>query len=140
MFRLLVFVAGALAVLAADNPWDKVRELKSGTELRIIKRGGKPPLLATMDEATADRLLVVVKNEQVAIEKEDIDRLDYRPVKSGRFTKETKTTTTDTTGQTPVGPTPQGTRRGPGSSTSTNFGMSSKPDFETIYRRTAAPK
>jgi hypothetical protein len=140
MYRALLFVAGALTVLAADNPWDKVRELKSGTELRIIKKGGKPPLLATMDEATADRLLVVVKNEQVAIEKDDIDRLDYRPVKTGRFTKETKTTATDTTGQTPVGPTPQGTRGGPGSSTSTNFGISSKPDFETIYRRTTAPK
>jgi len=140
MLRALLFAAGALTVFAADNPWDKVRELKSGTELRIIKKGGKPPLLATMDEATADRLLVVVKNEQVAIDKDDIDRLDYRPVKSGRFTKETKTTTTDTTGQTPVGPTPQGTRGGPGSSTSTNFGISSKPDFETIYRRTTAPK
>jgi hypothetical protein len=140
MFRLLLFVASALAGLAADNPWDKVRELKSGTELRIIKRGGKPPVLATMDEATADRLLVVVKNEQVAIDKDDIDRLDYRPVKTGRFTKETKTTTTDTTGQTPVGPTPRGTGGGPGTSTSTNFGISSKPDFETIYRRTTAPK
>jgi len=50
---------------AVEKSWDKLKELKSGTELRIYKKG--VPILAVMDEATDDRLLVVVKNEQVVI-------------------------------------------------------------------------
>jgi hypothetical protein len=138
MLRLIPFLLAALTLGAADNPWDKVRDLKSGVELRIYKKGGKPPILATMDEATDDRLMVVIKNEQAAIAKDDIDRLDFRPRTGSRATKETRTTTTDNTGQTPVGPVPQGTRSGPSTSTTTSFGTGSKPDFETIYRRTAA--
>ena len=39
MRRVLLFAVACLTVFAADDPWDKVRELKSGTELRILKRG-----------------------------------------------------------------------------------------------------
>jgi hypothetical protein len=53
-----------------------VKELKSRAELRIYKKGAREPINATFDDATDDRLIVVVKNEQVAIPKEDIDRLD----------------------------------------------------------------
>ncbi len=138
MLRILPFLLAALTMLGADDAWDKVRELKSGTELRIYKKGGKPPLLATMDEATDDRLSLVVKNEQISIAKEDIDRIDYRAKQIGtRLTKETKTTSTDSTQQTPVGPVPQGTRGGPSTTTNSSIGIGSKPDFETIYRRRA---
>src|SRR5260370_34195813 len=95
MFRTLVFVFAAMAAFGADD-WGKIRELKTGTELRIYKKGAKQFLLATMDEANAERLIAVVKNEQVAIAKDDIDRIDYRPVRPrGRVTKETTTTTTE---------------------------------------------
>jgi hypothetical protein len=138
MSKLLLVSLAAVTVLAADTPWDKVKELKTGTELRIFKKGARQPLLGTMDEANDERLIVVVKNEEIAVQKDDIDRIDYRPARpSGRVTKETKTTTSDTTQTTPVGPVPQGTRAGPSSSTSTTFGSGSKPDFETIYRRTS---
>ncbi|HYL74975.1 MAG TPA: hypothetical protein VEU96_12265 [Bryobacteraceae bacterium] len=118
---------------AAEKPWDKVKELRSGTELRIYKKGG--PLLAVMDEATDDRLLVVVKNEQVAIDRDDIERVDARPRSGNRMIKETRTTT-DTSNPSSVGPQPMGSRAGaPGASSGTSIGVGPKPDFETVYRR-----
>lgn len=138
MYRALLFTLATLTAFAADNPWDKVRDLRTGTELRIFKRGARQPVLCTMDEANEERIVVVVKNEQIAIDKDDVDRVDFRPPgKSTRVTKETKTTQTDSTQTTPVGPQPQGSRPGPSTSTSTTFGGGSKPDFETIYRKTA---
>jgi hypothetical protein len=138
MSKALLLSLTAVTALAADNPWDKVRELKTGTELRVYKKGARQPLLGTMDEANDERLIVVVKNEELAIQKDDIDRIDYRPTKpSGRAAKVTTTTTTDSTQTTPVGPVPQGTHAGPSTTTSTTIGSGSKPDFETIYRRTS---
>jgi hypothetical protein len=91
----------ALALFAADDPWTKVRELKSGTELRIYKRNAKQPLLAKMDQATEESLVIVVKNEQVAVPKEEIDRVDHRPAGGSRVTREstTKTNTVANRGQ-----------------------------------------
>ena len=71
-------------------------ELKSGTELRIYKKDAKQPLLVKMDEATDESLLVVLKNEQVSIPKDQIDRIDYRPTRTGgRVITENKTATVD---------------------------------------------
>ena len=140
MYRVIILAFAACVAFGADKGWDKVRELKTGVELRILKKGSRQPILGTMDEANDERLVVVVKNEEIAIQKEDIDRVDYRPAGKGRGTKETHTTQTDTTQTTPVGPTAQGTRPGPSTSTTTSYSSGSKPDFETIYRRTATPK
>jgi hypothetical protein len=137
MRRVALLTLAALTALAADNPWDKVRELKSGVELRIFKKGARQPLIGTMDEANDERLIVVIKNEELAIQKDDIDRIDCRPATKSRVTKETRTTQTDPTQTTTAGPQPQGSRPGPATSTTTSFGGASKPDFETIYRRTA---
>ncbi len=124
-----------MAAYGADNPWTKVKELKTGTELRIFKIGAKQPILATMDEATDERLVIVVKKEQTAIDKDQIDRIDYRPLKtSGRVNTETRTTN-EPPGQT-AGPAPRGSGSGgPSTSTSNSVSFGSKPDFETIYRR-----
>ena len=138
--KLFVLALIALAALAASDTWSKVRDLKTGTELRIYKKGAPQPVLATMDEATDDKLIVVVKNEQAAIAKEDIDRIDYRPTRKGsRVTKETTTTTTDNHDKVAAA-TPEAHPVGPSSSTSTNFSIQGKPDFETIYRRAPAAK
>ena len=138
MPRLTLIAFAALTAFAADNPWDKVRELKTGAELRIYKKGSHQPILGTMDEANDERVIVVVKNEEIAIQKDDIDRLDSRPGVKARATKETHTTQSDSTQTTPVGPQPKGSSPGgPTSSTTTSFGSASKPDFETIYRRTS---
>jgi len=138
---LALFLLAVSTAFCADDPWAKVRELKSGTEIRIFKKGSMQPVLAKMDEASADAVIVVVKNEQISIPKDQVDRLDYRPPQpGGRVKKEvtTKTETPDTrVGEAPVPhETPTQT-----TTTSTNYVIGSKPDFETLYRRPPpAPK
>jgi hypothetical protein len=127
----------SVACAAADDTWTKVRDLKTGTELRIFKKGAKQPVLAEMDEANQERIVVIVKNEQVAIPKDDIDRIDQRPKGGSRVT------TQKTVKNSPPGnPSPSDQRIGgrpPGPSSSSSGGLSigPKPDFETVYRRTA---
>jgi len=134
MPRLLWFALATLTLFAADNPWDKVRELKTGTELRILKKGSRQPVLAIIDEANDERIVVVVKNEELAIQKDDIDRIDARPATKSRINKETRVTQSDSAQTPPVGP--QGSQGGPSTSTSTSYSGAAKPDFVTIYRRT----
>ena len=123
---------------SADNPWAKVQELKSRSELRIYKKGAREPLMATLDEVTEDRIPIVVKNEQMSVQKDDIVRLDARPTGKtpSKAVKETtvKTTDADYTPHPPAGV------QVPGESYSTSVSRSSgsKPDFETVYRRPPA--
>jgi hypothetical protein len=138
--KTMSIAALSMALYAAENPWNKVKDLKTGVELRIYKTGAKQPILAMMDEATDERLVIVVKKEQMAIDKDQIDRIDYRPAKSGgRVTQETRTTN-DPPGQV-AGPAPRGggSSGGPSSSSSSSMNIGSKPDFETIYRRAPVP-
>jgi len=138
MFKTALFFLTLAVSLADDDPWDKVRKLKSGVELRIIKQGAPQPVLGKFDEVTEESLIVVVKNEQVAIPKDKIDRIDYRPPGGSRVTKETKITQEGPDANPSPPGVPQGPA-GPSSSTSSNVSIGSKPDFETIYRRTAGP-
>lgn len=137
MRKIATFMLAAAVLLAADISWTRVKELKSRVELRIYKKGAREPINATFDDANDDRLIVVVKNEQVAIPKEDIDRLDARPAATSRklnVEKSEKVTEPD-----PV-PNPRSGPARPGESSSSNVSFGgSKPDFETIYRRSAAP-
>jgi len=134
MIQLGIALALCLPLFAVDNSWTKVRELKTGTELRVTKAGERQPVLAKLDEATDENLIVILKNEQVAIPKEKIDRIDYRPPQtSSRVKTETKSTATDPDQRRGM----PNESRVPGQSTSSGvtFG-GSKADFETIYRRT----
>ena len=140
ILRMLLLCLAALTACAADTGWDKVCELKTGTELRVFKKGSRQPILGTMDEANTERLIVVVKNEEIAVHKDDIDRIDFRPAGKTHGTKETRTTQSDSTQTTPVGPAGQHATPGPSTTTSTTYSSGSKPDFQTIYRRTASPK
>ena len=137
MRTVLLLALGTVAAMAADNSWDKVRELKTGVELRILKKGTRQPVLGTMDEANDERVILVVKNEEIAIQKDDIDRLDYRPATKSSARKETHTTESNPSQAASAGPQPKGSSPGASTSTTTSFGSGSKPDFETIYRRTA---
>ena len=138
MSKVLLLLSMASLVCAADDPWAKVKELKTGTEVRIYKTNGKQPIVAKMDELGDDSLIVVVKNEQTAIPKDQIERVDARPaVKGSRVTKESRITT-DTPQPQPVGPQPTPGRPDvPGTSSSSGLSVGSKPDFETVYRRSA---
>jgi len=125
---------GAALAFAADDPWTKVKDLKSGTEIRVYKRGAAAPLAGKVDEVFDDRIAVVLKNEQVSIDKDLIDRLDARPAQAPRkISSDSKTKT-----EYPDGKPPAGMNHGapvPGTSQSTSLSFGSKPDFENIYRR-----
>jgi hypothetical protein len=129
----------AVTAFAADDPWTKIRDLKSGTELRIFKKGGMHPILAKMEEANPDSLIIVLKNEEMAIPREQIDRIDYRPLRTGgRVTKEVTETVQGPDAKTAAAALDSV----PGESTtaSTNYVIGSQPEFQTIYRRPPPPK
>ncbi len=138
MFALLT----AVLAWGADNDWATVRALRGGTEIRIIKKGSPQPIVAKMDEASDENLVVVIKNEQVAIPRDQIDRVDARPAQAGgRTTKETKTTAGPPDGKVAAPPSSVKGPDGPSTSTSTSTSITrgSKPDFETVYRRLSGP-
>ncbi len=139
MRTLSLLLIGTLTCLSAEDPWTKVRALKSGTEIRIIKKGSRQPILAKADEATEDKLIAVVKNEQVAIAKDEIDRVDARPAQSTpRVTKQTRESSTEPNREPSAAhPRPADV---PNSSSSSSVSFGGKPDFETIYRRTPGQK
>ena len=138
MHKIATFMLAAAVLLGADTSWTRVKEVKSRAELRIYKKGAREPITATFDDANDERLIVVVKNEQVAIPKEDIDRLDARPAATPRKLNVEKTE--KVTEPDPV-PNPRTGPAAPGESTSSNVSFGgSKPDFETIYRRAPGAK
>jgi len=131
---LLLVLAGAVA-FGAEDEWAKVKALKTGAEIRVFKKGSMQPVMAQMYELTDENLVVLVKKTQTAIPKDQIDRIDARPTGGSRVTKETATKEAPPDPRTAAGP------EAPGSSTSTNVSIGSKPDFETVYRRPiGAPK
>jgi hypothetical protein len=129
----------AACAFAAEDAWEKVKALKGGTEVRIVKKGSSQPVTAKFDELHDESLVVVVKNEQIAIPRADVVRIDARPQGGSRLNTETKSKQTD-----PDPRPPAGMGHGaavPGQSTSSNVSIGSKPDFETIYRMPSpAPK
>jgi hypothetical protein len=132
-------IAAAVALFGVEDPWAKVRELKSGTELRIIKRGGPPkPILATFDHLTDEKLIVATKTEQIAISRDDIERIDYRPASTGKGKKLESSMQSKEDPSAAARPQPYPGASPTGRSVESNATISSnKPDFETIYRRTA---
>lgn len=128
---LLLLAAGS-AFAAADDPWAKLKDVKTGADLRVFKKGSMQPVLAQMGELTDENLVIVVKKEQIAIPRDQIDRVDARLAGRSRVTTTSTTKTTDPD-YTPKPPgygsaTPQTT-------TSSSIGVGSRPDFETVYRR-----
>ena len=139
MSRIALIILSAAGLFAADNPWAKVTDLPNRSELRIYQKGVRDAITATLADATEERIVVVVKNKQMTIAKEDIERIDARPVEPK---KKPEATTTQTTSDPDLAP-----RLGAGPpmpTTSTSSGMSfggSKPDFKTIYiKPRAAPR
>ena len=134
MYRIATFILTAALLLGADVSWTRVKDLKSRSELRVYKKGVREPMNATFEDANDERIIVVVKNQEIAIPKEDIDRIDARPVKTPR--KITVDSTTKQTDPDPV-PHPNPSAPVPGTSSSSNVsvGGESRPNFETIYRR-----
>ncbi len=129
MRAFFLLLLTCVTAFAASDDWAKVKALKTGAELRVYKKGSTQPVAAQMADLTDDNLIVLVKNTETAIPRNQIDRIDARPASGSRVTKET-------TAKDGVGP--DGART---SSESTNLSIGSKPDFEIVYRRpSGAPK
>jgi hypothetical protein len=140
MSRFAFVAAIAALVWAADDPWTKVKELKTGAEIRIVRKGVPRPMLATFAGLSEESVVIVEKNEQKAVPREEIERLDARPPQKGsRLVRETRSTSNDAPTADPYRPTPNRSAPGPSSSSSSGLSIVSKPDFETIYRRPPAP-
>lgn len=130
---LIVLCTFAVTATAAEDSWLKVKQLKTGVELRVYKKAAKQPVNAMFDEATDENLVVMIKNEQLAIPKDEIDRIDFRAPKSvARITKESRTVVKD---QDTAAPRMPGSSPGPSTTTSSGVTFSGKGDFETVYRR-----
>jgi hypothetical protein len=128
MRGLLLLMLAGLVAFGADDDWTKVRALKTGAELRVFKKGATQPVLAQMDELTDENLVVIVKKTQMAIPKDQIDRVDARPAGGGAKKETTTKQSVDADGKETT-------------STSTGYSFGGKPDFETVYRRPpSAPK
>lgn len=138
MRSIYLLIVAAAAVCGAENTWTKVKDLKSGTELRIARDGAKQPILAQMDHATDENLFIATKKEQLVIPRSEIQRLDARPQSSGsRATKTTTTKANQVGNPSPSEQRPGGALASPSSSVSTSYSLGSKPDFENVYRRSS---
>lgn len=131
MRGIFLLLLAAVVVFGAEDEWAKVKALKTGAEIRVLKKGSMQPVLGLMDELTDENLVILVKKTQTAIPKDQIDRIDARPMGGSRVTKETKAKETYADAKNAA----------PGTESSTSVTVGSKPDFETVYRRAiGAPK
>jgi hypothetical protein len=134
MTRIALLLLAALTLFGADNPWLKVQQLPNRSELRIYRKGEKAPMNAILADTSADAIVVVAKNKQLTLHKEEIDRLDARPP-----AKPSKPEVTTTSKQTDPDYTPQpgpGHTALPSTSSSSNLSFgSNKGEFKTVYTR-----
>lgn len=122
-----------LTFFAQERPWDKVRAVESGTELRIYKRDVKVPIVARLDEATEDNLILLIEDQQVAIRRAEIDRIDRRPHQAtSRVTHERRGVRTTTAQGNTVSAAVANAAR------TQTLTIRSKPPFEFLYRRPSA--
>jgi|GEM_PF-722679 len=134
--RLLIVPALLALPLLAGDDWNKVKDLAGGSELRIYMQGSAQPRTALYADATDTNLIVVIKNQQTAIPKGEIDRIDARPPAKKGGKKLVSETHTGEPAVPSAEPSPD--RSAPGSrsySTSTMITSADKGDFTTVYRR-----
>jgi hypothetical protein len=140
MNRIALLVL-AVAAFAAEDPWDKVRALKPGSEIRIYKSGARQPFVGKLDEVKADSVIVSSKTEQTSFAKENILRIDARGGSSGKptVTRETKMDR-NSIPETRPQPGPRNTPLpgGPSGSSSTGISFGGKGEFETVYTQSPA--
>jgi hypothetical protein len=118
-----LFIACALG-WGADDPWQKVKDLKTGSDIRIFRIGSAKPIEAKSGVVTDDKVVVALKKEDVAVNKSEIDHIDYRPPRT-RVKTESAQTTTD----------------GNGTNNSWSSGMSwSRDGWQTVYQRKSGAK
>jgi hypothetical protein len=76
---LLVCSIGPDADKEASDPWDKLTNIKSGSDLRIYRKGAAEFTAAKSAYVTERKVVVIIKNTETAIDKNEIDRVESRP-------------------------------------------------------------
>jgi hypothetical protein len=117
MWRLAALLTCLLA-WAADE-WQKVRDLKANSEVRVYQKQSTKPLAGKITGATDRKLILVTKNEVLSLNKADIDRVEYHPPR-----QMTRTQTSESTND--------GSSTGDSSSLSYSW---SREGWQTIYQR-----
>jgi hypothetical protein len=140
MWKTAILLCATAVAFGANDPWAKVKELKTGAELHVYKRGSVQPLNVKMDELTDENLVVINKSAQMAIPRDQIERIDARA--SGRTRTMTDTQTAEQNAATDPRSAIPGPNQPPGAvhaaTTTTASGVTwTKQEFETIYRKTA---
>jgi hypothetical protein len=110
-----VLLLASFSSLAAD-PWDKLKNLKTGSDLKIYKTAGGEPITAKSADVTETKVVVIIKNEETAIRKSEIARIDYQPP-AGKHTKSKDYTVTEDSASMSIG------------------SSSNREGWQTIYQR-----
>ena len=71
MRGLLLLLLTGLVAFGAGDDWAKVKALKTGSELRVYKKGSTQPITAQMDELTDDNLVVIVSSLRLHLKRSD---------------------------------------------------------------------
>ncbi len=84
MWKIAALLFAAALAWGADknasaDPWEKVKNLKTGSDLRIYKTGAAEPITAKSADVTERKLVVIIKNSETAMNKSEIERIDYQP-------------------------------------------------------------
>ena len=131
----VLLMLGTMTALPAEDAWAKVRELKSGIELRIYKANSKEALEAKFERAGDDSLIVTTKSQELSVPKEDIDRVDVRRADGSRLKTRANRKVAPKGAETSQNTIPGGT-----TTVTTGLSFPSKPGFETVYKRPAPDK
>ena len=60
MKQILIWCSLIALAFAGDDAWTKVKALKSGSDVRILKAGSKETVIGKFDEADEERLVLVL--------------------------------------------------------------------------------
>jgi hypothetical protein len=131
-----VLFAAAFAAEPEDD-WKKVMALSRGTEVRLTGPGIKSTLEGKVDQVNDEAIVLMLRNEQRSVLKEEIATLDFRNVTATRkLTKDSKVSTDDTSAN-PIPPR----QRLPGQSavprnmsSTTSVTLPTRAPWEPLYR------
>ena len=138
MVRTLLFLFAAVAAASGDeDPWMKVRKVESGSEVRIYKTGKKKPVEGKFERASGESVVVLLKDAQVSIPKEQVERVDWRPVRSGSGVAMETARNVGSKEDSITGRSKNS--KLPPQSTATGIKIRPWVGYETIYRRAEAP-
>ena len=134
MVRTFLFLIAAVAAASGDeDPWMRVRKLESGSDVRVYKSGKKKPVEGKFERASEESVVLLLKDAQVSIPKEQVERVDWRPVREGSGVAMETTRNVGTKEESITGRSKGSTL--PARSTATGIKIRPWVGYEPVYRR-----